>query len=78
MPLSDRERANFCDYFEPRADAYSYIPTKDKRGVHDDAQAQLAALLGDVPPTKPTPAKSSSASQAGAMVELRKLFGEDE
>ena len=76
--VSDKEMANFCDYFEPRADAYSHVPTRDKRDVQDDARAQLAALFGDEPPTKPTPEKSSSASQAEAMDELRKLFGGDE
>ena len=76
--VSDKEKANFCDYFEPRAEAYDYVPTRDKRDVQDDARAQLAELFGDEPPAKPTPAKSSSANHQNTMDELRKLFGEDE
>lgn len=76
--VSDKEKANFCDYFEPRADAYHHVPSRDKRDVQDDARAQLAELFGDEPPAKPTAASSSSAHHNNTMKELRKLFGEDE
>ena len=44
--ISDRERANFCDYFSPSKDAYSGQSDKSA-----EAKAKLAALFGDEPDT---------------------------
>jgi hypothetical protein len=38
--VRDKQRANVCDYFSPRADAFQ------KTVEPGDAQAQLAALFG--------------------------------
>ena len=38
-PIADKERANFCGYFEPRADAY-------RPPGEDEARASLDALFG--------------------------------
>ena len=40
-PIADKERANFCGYFEPRADAYR--PPGDTEAA---ARASLDALFG--------------------------------
>jgi len=40
-PITDKERANFCGYFEPRADAYR--PPGD---TEVEARASLDALFG--------------------------------
>ena len=40
--VKDKERANFCDYFKPREDAYSTQST----GAASKAQAELDALFG--------------------------------
>ncbi|WP_416307919.1 hypothetical protein [Neptunicella sp. SCSIO 80796] len=43
-PVSDRESANFCDYFVPSSDARTPLSQK-----HQQAKAKLAALFGDEP-----------------------------
>src|SRR5262245_37851680 len=40
--VKDKERANFCDYFKPRADAYSTVATTEA----DRSKSQLDALFG--------------------------------
>ena len=62
--VKDKERANFCDYFKPRADAY--------RPAADDARAKqdLAALFGG--PGAGTESKPDAA--AAARAELEALF----
>ncbi len=40
--VSDRESANFCDYFSPNSDVQT--PLRQK---HQQAKAKLAALFGD-------------------------------
>lgn len=41
--VTDKTRANFCDYFEPQAGAFKASAT----GREAEAKAQLAALFGD-------------------------------
>ena len=64
--VKDKERANFCDYFKPRPDAYS-VGNVD---AATKAQAELDALFGG---GKKEPAPPSAADKARA--ELEALFG---
>lgn len=41
--VSDYERANFCDYFKPKYNAF-YVSTEDKSAA---AKAKFAELFGD-------------------------------
>ncbi|WP_239473266.1 hypothetical protein [Shewanella algidipiscicola] len=49
--ISDRERANFCDYFKPitASDAEQSTAQSDSDNAKARAQAQLAALFNDEP-----------------------------
>jgi hypothetical protein len=62
--VKDKERANFCDYFKPREDAYSTTSTD----AASKAQAELDALFGGAKAAGP-----SAADKARA--ELEALFG---
>ena len=64
--VKDKERANFCDYFKPRPDAYSTV----KQDAATKAKADLDAFFGGVKPAQNEP---SAADKAKA--ELEKLFG---
>ncbi|MFT5313107.1 MAG: hypothetical protein ACI8Z9_001592 [Paraglaciecola sp.] len=46
--VSDRERANFCDYFKPSNGAFNAASLKQTQ----DAKAKFAALFGDEPTDK--------------------------
>jgi hypothetical protein len=63
--VKDKERANFCDYFTPRSDAYS------SAGLHaaTRAKSDLDALFGAA---KPAMSEPSAAEKAKA--ELEALF----
>jgi hypothetical protein len=64
--VKDKERANFCDYFKPKADAYA---TTDL-DASAKAQAELDALFGRSKPeadSAPSPAEK-------ARLELEALF----
>lgn len=64
--VKDKERANFCDYFKPKADAYSMTDVD----ASAKAQAELDALFG-----RPNPAAESAPSAAEkARRELEALF----
>lgn len=65
--VKDKERANFCDYFKPREDAYS-IKSTDAAA---QAQSELDALFGGA--AKAADAQPSAADKARA--ELEALFG---
>lgn len=41
--VTDREKANFCDYFSPSGEVFAIESRQKQR----DAKAQLAALFGD-------------------------------
>ncbi|HKE93368.1 MAG TPA: hypothetical protein VKB34_03600 [Povalibacter sp.] len=62
--VKDKERANFCDYFQPRPDAWSAKPHTEAA----QARSQLDALFGGAAPSQP-----SAADQARA--DLDALFG---
>ncbi|HEY6641538.1 hypothetical protein [Povalibacter sp.] len=64
--VKDKERANFCDYFKPRPDAYATAPLD----AAAKARAQLAALFGGGSAAEAQP---SAADKARA--ELDALFG---
>ena len=64
--VKDKERANFCDYFKPRPDAYSNAGT----AAAEKAKAQLDALFGGGSQTAAPP---SAADQARAQLDA--LFG---
>jgi hypothetical protein len=63
--VSNKERANFCDYFDPRAGAYKPAQTGAAA-----ARQQLDELFG-----KPAPSGGESAADK-ARAELEKLFGD--
>ena len=62
--VKDKERANFCDYFKPKPDAYvaSNVDASAK------AQAELDALFGGTKAAEPAAADKARA-------ELEALFG---
>ena len=60
--VKDKERANFCDYFKPRPDAWTSAPIDEA----SKAKAQLEALFGGAAP------QPSAADKARA--ELDALF----
>lgn len=70
--VKDKERANFCDYFKPREDAYSTKSTD----AASKAQAELDALFGGGSKKADAPAEPSAAEKARA--ELEALFGKKE
>lgn len=65
---SDKESANFCDWFAPRAGAFGGASAADNA-----AAAELAALFGDEPPAAADDGPSESER---AEAEFRTLFGD--
>lgn len=63
--VKDKVRANFCDYFKPRPDAFSAAPVD----AAEKAKSELESLFGG----GKTEPQSSSADKARA--ELEALFG---
>ncbi|QYJ85783.1 hypothetical protein K0I73_16665 [Shewanella mesophila] len=78
--ISDRERANFCDYFKP---AVGHMDNKNMANAQ--AMAEFAELFGEVPPfsNKAAPEKAESGKAADrpktaaqiAEQQLRDLLG---
>lgn len=68
--VSDKERANFCDYFDPVSGAY-----KPSVSASEEAKRRLAALFGEAPAPGQSTAEETAADKARA--ELQKLFGGD-
>ncbi len=72
--VRDREKANFCDYFQPRQDAFKAFDDSAAR----KAKAELEALFGvesprpapEGPPQDPAGAESDAARE-----QLHRLFG---
>lgn len=65
--VKDKERANFCDYFKPKQDAYS---AKDTAAAAK-AQAELDALFGGA---KKADAAAEPSAADKARAELDALF----
>jgi len=71
----DKEKANFCDYFKPKANAYRKKDDQQAR----QARAKLAELFGETPPLDSDKKDGDSAATEAerALQELKKLFGDD-
>jgi hypothetical protein len=65
--VKDKERANFCDYYKPKQDAYSAVSLD----AASKAKADLEAMFAGGP--KPSQSQPSAAEKARA--ELDALFG---
>ena len=70
--VKDKERANFCDYFKPRPDAYT-APDAD---AGSKAQAELDALFGGGKNDADAVSAQPSAAEK-ARAELESLFGKN-
>lgn len=70
--VTDKERANFCDYFAPRPGAYE----PRERSKAEAAKAELEALFGMGPGKKTEPAREDTEAER-ARAELERLFGMD-
>ncbi|MEX2129861.1 MAG: hypothetical protein WD772_00115, partial [Pseudohongiellaceae bacterium] len=70
----DKEKANFCDFFRPRAKAFQ---KKDDTAANA-ARARLAELFGESRDPKETEEATTPQSEADrALAELKRLFGDD-
>ncbi len=74
--VTDKERANFCDYFSPRPEAF------EAGAISDDAKAwqQLAELFGDESPENSAEGSDNNqplSDSDAALSELEKLFNKD-
>lgn len=71
----DKDKANFCDYFKPRPNAYQ---KKDSTEAAE-ARAGLAELFGENPEPEPhDPSDSTVLSESDkALEELKRLFDDD-
>ena len=68
--VTDKESANFCDYFAPRPGAFKAKDSDPERA----ARVQLAELFGDQLPEQK---EENQSSKARAQAEWEKLFGPD-
>lgn len=64
--VKDKERANFCDYFKPKQDAYSAVSLD----AAAQAKAALEAMFGGGAPKAAAPPAAEK-----ARAELEALFG---
>src|ERR1044071_1233191 len=62
--VKDKERANFCDYFKPRANAYQ-APS----GEAGKARSDLEALFGGGKPAAPATPQPDAATAARAQLD---------
>jgi hypothetical protein len=65
--VKDKERANFCDYYKPKQDAYSAVSLDAASKAKADLEAMFASG------SKPAESQPSAAEKARA--ELEALFG---
>ena len=69
----DKDKANFCDYFNANPKAYVAANDSESRA----ARAKLAELCGEEPPASDDVAEASPKSEADrALAELKRLFGD--
>lgn len=61
--VSNKELANFCDYFDPKSNAWQ----GDSEATEQQASAELAALFGEGP--------GNTSSENAVNDELKNLFG---
>jgi len=74
--LSDRERANFCDYFKPSGNGDGSSANTSTANANEKALTELAELFGDTPkPSAKSEDKEKSAAEL-AEQQLRDLLGE--
>lgn len=71
--VTDKEAANFCDYFRPR---YGLTAAADPDAA--DARAKLAALFGDLPAHDEPRAKRPATEDDATRAKLDSLFNEGE
>ena len=72
--VRDKEKANFCDFFQPRPDAFTAIDDSEAR----KAKADLEALFGvqSAKPASEGSFENAAATQSDAAREkLERLFG---
>ena len=71
----EKERANFCDYFQPNTRAFRQ---QDNAGARA-ARTQLAELFGEEPPSDGEQDDQSIplSESDQALAELKRLFGDD-
>lgn len=63
--VTDKERANFCGYFEPRAGAY-----RPQLGAEAEARARLDDLFGGAMADKPDGGEDAEGPGRGALDDL--------
>jgi hypothetical protein len=69
--VTDREKANFCDYFSPSGEIF----LKTIRKKQQNAKAQLAALFGDEPEVESNCDESLTPGEL-AERKLREMLGD--
>lgn len=74
--VADKDRANFCDYFDPHATAFRKQDAPDAQR----ARNELAELFGEVPPAdEPDESANITLSEAdAALAKLNRLFGDED
>ena len=70
--VKEKERSNFCDYFQARSNAFR--PRQSQEEAH--ARSELAALFGEDSDAEDANTAKSDSDKAKA--ELNRLFGLDE
>ena len=69
--VNNKERANFCDYFKPRPDAYQ---ARDVTGM-TSARSALDTLFGGGAGSAAAPARDAAVEADRAKADLERLFG---
>lgn len=72
--VRDKERANFCGYFQAISGAYR---SRDI-GAAEEARSKLAGLFGDADGSDERAGKKLHSEEAAAKEKLNQLFGIDE
>ena len=68
--VSNKERANYCHYFSPRANAHKAIEDKSQQALND-----LASFFGDEEPSTEPLSKDYKQQSKDAQKDLHQLFG---